>query len=96
MSVSATADILSSTCGVGLFYDFESDGYCCEYDDLKTNRNPGGCDWAIAGFVKNEVCKEAYTILRSRFKLIYQSPVRRNTRSGRKFFFCVYDTRSKP
>jgi hypothetical protein len=58
---------------------------------------PQGAGWFIAGFTNEKpVYAEAYEQLKAKYKIVYQSPVRVNTRTGRQFFFCIYDAKSKP
>lgn len=56
---------------------------------------PVGAGWVIAGFIETEISQEAYRQLKAKWPIMYQSPVRVNTRTGRKFFFCIYDTKGK-
>lgn len=60
---------------------------------LADNRNTGGTDFIFAGFVNTRACRQAYTLFSSKHKLVYQSPVRTNRNSRRKFFFAIWDTR---
>lgn len=52
----------------------------------------GGCRWLLSGFINEPECEEAYSQLCKKHQLVFQSPVRRNSNSGRMFFFCIFDT----
>lgn len=39
--------------------------------------------------------KKAYEQLKGKWKIVYQSPVRINTRTDRRFFFVNYDRKAK-
>jgi hypothetical protein len=90
--------VVPHTCGVGVvghFRNSEELSYWDGAEDLKTLVPTGGCGWVIASFTeKRPEFKEAYEILCKRWKLIYQSPVRVNNRTHRKFFFCIFDSRT--
>lgn len=54
---------------------------------------PMGTGYAIAAFINDEVCQEAYQVIKDTFPIVFQSEVRVNENTGNKFFFIVYDTR---
>lgn len=85
-----TETVWQGCCGVGVFCDFDSEW---GIEDLETAPSRGGTEYSIAGFVNTQTCKKAYEILKGRFNIVFQSPVRRNLNSGRDFFFCVYKER---
>jgi hypothetical protein len=85
---------LHGTCGTGLISNFESYRNSYSYNrNIKDTALPGGAGWVVAGFINNEVCKEAYEIMKGRCKIVLQTPVRRNFNSRNRFFFIVYDKR---
>lgn len=90
--ISASQQTLSGTCGAGLLYNFRH-GYGYYDHNLETSDPPGGAGWLCAGFIRNNTCKEAYETLKKRYKIVLQTPVRRNSNSGNGFFFLVYDTK---
>lgn len=97
MPVNAHANTtLGGTCGVGLFAQFQNQLYPNSAYSLDKLAPRGGAGWQVAGFVNTHVCKEAYAILKKRYKIVMQSPKRQNYNSGNSFFFCVYDTRKPP
>lgn len=51
----------------------------------------GGCGFSGTGFIANELCKEAYEYMCSTFRLVFQTPVRRNNNSGNLFFYAMFD-----
>jgi hypothetical protein len=103
MSVRCNHSTLVGTCGVGLIYGFESEyGNAGAYDSWKrgntykatpVSSNSGGAGWQLAGFVKTPICEAAYNELKQAKKIVFQSPVRTNSNSGRKFFTVMYDTK---
>jgi hypothetical protein len=92
--------VVPNTCGVGvlgIFRDNNSQEGGHWIPTLEQVAPITGCGWVIAGFTNQKpVYRQAYLDLRKRWKLVYQSPVRVNTRTGRKFFFCIFDSREKP
>jgi hypothetical protein len=83
-----SSETLSGTCGVGLFYEFYDNSYRGRYEH---SRPYGGCGWNIAGFVNDTDSKEVYEDLKTKYKIVTQSPVRRNSNSGNNFFYVMYD-----
>lgn len=66
-------------------------------DNLEVEEEAPGAGWFLASFTPaHPIFKEAYNQLAEKYKIVYQSPVRVNTRTGRQFFFCIYDAKSKP
>ena len=90
-----------NTCGVGVWsiFRFRQRGYHNWMKPISTARNEGGAGWLIASFTDDptlgETYHQAYKQLKKRFPIVYQSPVRVNRRTGRQFFFCVYDTNNR-
>lgn len=78
---------LPGGCGVNNYAFFDK-----YYADSDIHTVPSGAaSLAVASFIDTVVCRKAYTILASRFKIAYQSSVRKNKNSGNDFFFVVYD-----
>jgi len=100
---------LAGSCGAGLLYAFDQFGAdgdklqpnwpawrqapVNQWNNLAVRTPAGGAGWTCAAFVPTAACKEAYAILASRFKIVLQTPPRRNNNSGRSFVFVVYDTK---
>lgn len=94
-----------NTCGVGIISMFRKD--TVSYGTpLASYENPGGCGWLMAGFISDPTAmaehgtgagcmKEAYEQLKVKYKMMDQYPVRQNENSDNKFFFVIYDTKSK-
>lgn len=82
------SETLPGTCGVGVFYDFGQ-----PYGGIREThaRSYAGCGWNIAGFINNTPSKEVYEDLKTKYKIVTQSPVRRNSNSGNQFFCVMYD-----
>jgi hypothetical protein len=85
---------LQGTCGVGLFYNFDS-AYGSRVDSWRSPEKitgRGGANWQLAGFIEGHATKEVYEAFKKRFKIVLQTPVRRNRNSGNRFFCVMYDT----
>lgn len=101
MTVGANA-IIPQTCGVGYLGLFrDKDNVDSEDSRRLANLKPaGGAGWAIASFTDNpehlEEYQKAERMLAKKYKIEYKSPVRVNKRTGRKFWFYIYDTSSEP
>lgn len=111
MKVTACIDSIDSNCGVGYvsgieeipekrlspsWWNEERHGrYSYEDTPIENLRNHGGCGWLLSGFISNNECKAAYEALCTKHHLVYQSPVRVNANSGRRFFVCIFDTRRR-
>ena len=91
--------IVNQTCGVSYVGYFRTQPDPYDWEPTHTIKNfpaPEGAGWVIAGFTEERVeYKEAYEQLKAKWPIVYQSPVRVNERTGRKFFFCIYDTKGK-
>jgi hypothetical protein len=96
-------DHLPVSCGItelGRFRDHDDSGFLSCGEEIKNLAlSKMGAGWAIASFTDSvsleDTYYKAYLELKKKFKIIYQSPVRKNRRTGNKFFFCVYDTTQK-
>lgn len=93
---------LPQTCGVGeIGYfryhdDEEAFAFAPNIQNLKIDKDISGCGWIIVSFTMKKVYLDAYKQLVERFgEPIYESPVRVNKRTKRKFFFCIFDTQGK-
>jgi hypothetical protein len=92
--------VVPQTCGVGFSGIFRNlPAGSTQGDAVASMTNVGGCGWHIAGFTmagENKAAyEEAYKVLKKRWKIIYQSEVRKNTRTKNDFFFVIYDTTKK-
>jgi len=99
---------LSGTCGASVVYSFRQFSDKCPWpgkppswwkkpvaprSHLGNANLHQGAGWLTAGFIPNAACKEAYAILAKRYKIVFQSPRRRNNNSDNQFIFVVYDTK---
>jgi Na+/H+ antiporter NhaA len=89
MTISCMSNYLEGTCGVSVVYSF-TNGQQWYFDELKGQGLLGGIGYSVAGFVNTLVCKEAYQQIKRHYQIVFQSPVKRNANSGRKFFFIVF------
>lgn len=87
--IKAYSNTLISTCGLGLVHSYSS-----EYAPILTKSEirtfGGGIGYNVAGFVKSKECKQVYNWISENYDIVFQSPVKRNRRSGRQFFFIVF------
>lgn len=90
--------IVPQTCGVGVLGIFRDTPGLLDTDTRRLlNIQPtGGAGWAIASFTDDPMHGEAYAkaerMLKKRFKVVFESEKRTNKRTGRLFWFCIYDT----
>lgn len=84
--IKADQGMLPDTCGVSVLFSYSTVGY---YRPI-SHMTLGGIGYAVAGFIDNDVCRQAYAEMCERFHLEYQSPVKRNPNSGNNFFFCIF------
>lgn len=92
MEISFYEDTIEGACGVSNFYNFYPNFWDANPQNLPTKLN-GEADFAFAGFINEPNCHKAYEALCSKYKLVYQSPVRKNRNSNHDFFFCIFDAR---
>lgn len=91
------ANTVPGSCGLGVLYEFaEANGEDYPYSDYKRIDKPfvhnGGTGFFVAMFiVGNEICEKAYKALKAQHTIVYESPVRVNSNSDNKVFFCVFD-----
>lgn len=96
-------DHLTQSCGITELGIFRKESIYTWSNDPKRIRDLNlkdvGAGFALASFTDlfsfEEIYQEAYEELKKKYKIVYQSPVRVNRRTGRKFFFCIYDTTRK-
>lgn len=80
---------LTGACGVEHLSDFGKES---KYHRAgPANYDKPGCGLHTAGFIDTEVCKTLYNELKEKWKIVYQSPPRRNVNSGNQFIFVVWD-----
>lgn len=91
--VECEAEPVWGSCGITHFDNFELFEHAYKAYTVRNKKYKKGAGFALAGFVNDEACRMAYHIMAKRFKLMFQSPVRVNSNTGNRFFFCVYDTR---
>lgn len=83
---------LHNCCGVQEIGDFElSRSNNWDYDKISClDPSESGTGLFISTFINNKTQKAAYEAMCQRLTLIYQSPVKINTNSGRGVFLCVF------
>jgi len=87
-------------CGVAVLKGFKSyrGPWDDDYEKLNSLRFKGnqtlGTGFVQAGFVDTLICKQAYKLLSFKWPLVFQSEVRKNKRTGNKFFFAVFDVKN--
>lgn len=88
-------------CGIGILYHYQREktrwSDQVNLKDVEFDGSfAGGCGWQIATFIDTKECKETYKIIKARFPIVYQSPIRHNVNSDNNFFFVVFDTGQPP
>jgi hypothetical protein len=87
MMLVCSQTFLDGNCGVGVLYNFAHSYHLEKPDKRRTGL-------FVAGFVDNNSCEEAYKKLCSKFKLVYQSPLRPSENGNKKgYFLCVFDSK---
>lgn len=89
--ICAFHDTIEGACGVGVVHDFNRH----TWGDRLGSENYAGAGWVCAGFIDDELCKDAYDELNRKYTLVYQTPTRINENSGNDFFFAIWDTHDK-
>lgn len=81
---------LQGGCGIRNLYGFG-------WGDRHTNLENGkaGSGLYVANFLDTSNSKVMYEILTKKYKLLYQSPVRRNYNSDNLGFFCVFGDKDR-
>ncbi len=93
MAVALHNTIVSQTCGVGVLGIFRANEEGTDIQRIVNIKPIGGCGWVIAGFTSERPTYAiAYKQLCKRWKKVYESEKRNNTRTGNTFFFCIFDT----
>lgn len=90
MNIYKSTTELDWGCGVTVVGNFQRDNAYWQTDiqDLTTFNSSTG--FFISSFINNRICQEAYKFIKENFQIVYQSPVKVNTNSNKKFFFIVY------
>lgn len=76
-------------CGVGCISGFNNPN---NYMHNLTERNlvANGIGYSITGFVQSDRCERVYKHIADNYNIVFQSPVKHNNNSGRKFFFIIF------
>lgn len=88
-----TQESLNTCCGVneiGSFKDYG--GWVAE--ERRAVIEKSGTGLFVAAFVNTPECKVAYEHCCKKHKLLYQSPLKMNSNSGRRLFLCVFEWKS--
>jgi hypothetical protein len=91
-------DSMNSCCGVGEIGSFnlqEGGINAFGYTPTPSNLQRSGTGLMVAAFINNAANKAAYEKMVKEHKLLYQSPVKRNSNSGNRLFFCVFQWNSR-
>ena len=88
-----TTDIVFNNCGLGNWHGFFKHSQF--YDDGGFKPKTGGADWCLASFRNNPDEKEVYDWIKSKYPIVFQSPVRKNRRTGNQWFFIIFDTKKQ-
>jgi hypothetical protein len=83
------------TCGLGVIHGFEHNFGYGQTLSVERIRQGGGIGYTVVGFVNQPRCKKMYEWIKERYDIVFQSPVKKNRNSRRKFFFIVFKEKSK-
>lgn len=78
--------VVPGTCGVGVWYGYNQPMHW----HAEIRNFWGGINYNIAGFVDTTQCKKVYNEIKNNHTIVFQSPIKRNRNSGRRFFFVVF------
>lgn len=94
MTIRASYQNLAGSCGLGLVYSFidvREGQYTHQMPVVQAGQYAGGTGFFNVAFVNTDTCRKAFDDLVKNYKVVFQSPTRRNNNSGRGFFFLVLD-----
>lgn len=86
---------LSNCCGVYEIGDFHFTSGGWGGSPIEHAPRDTGANLVVATFTERDGQKEAYEALCRRYRLLYQSPIKRNRNSGNNLFLCVFDSSSR-
>ncbi len=86
----ASSSQVIGTCGLGVLYNFSTRNGRWSYKSNITSCSFGGIGYNVAGFVNTRICKRVYEEINEYYEIVFQSPVKKNTNSNRKFFFIIF------
>jgi len=88
-------------CGLGILKNFQEyapwggDSWRNTDWNIKLTQQETGTGFVMAGFTPTDKCKKTYKALAKKWPIVFQSPVRKNKRTGHKFFFVVFYSNGK-
>lgn len=85
--------IVHNNCGLGNWYGFYKNSIYIHCSGF--NPKTGGANWCLASFRNNPDEKEVYDWIKSKYPIVFQSPVRKNRRTGNQWFFIIFDTKKQ-
>lgn len=59
--------------------------------EVKPGNHRGGCGFSGTGFIPTPLSKQTYEHMCKNFRLVFQTPVRKNKNSGNMFFYAMFD-----
>jgi hypothetical protein len=83
-------EYIYGACGVSVISDFEINGVLgvdLHEGDLTKD---AGIGYTLAAFVNAEPSRIVYDVIQSKYKIVFQSPVKINMNSGNEFFFIIF------
>lgn len=90
MKMYCKADTIPGSCGLGYvrnYFHANASYGATRADQIQV----GGTGFFTAAFVNTLTCKDMFNVLVSKYKVVMQSPTRRNENSGNGFFFLILD-----
>lgn len=87
----ATA-VVAGNCGLGVWKDYQ---YSTTYGFGFNPSNGGGTGFNLASFRNRPRERAVYEYIKKTYPIVFQSPVRKNRRTGNQWFFIIFDTKKQ-
>ena len=88
-----STSLVTNSCGLSTWY-----GYFKNSDfhwGVGLRPSLAGCKWCLASFRNRPDEKEVYEWIKLNYPIVFQSPVRKNQRTGNLWFFIIFDTKKQ-
>jgi hypothetical protein len=87
-----TVDTYNKTCNGSYTEEELKDRFYTLDKPVDVSRHNGGTSFFGTGFIAELRCKETYDKLCAMHPLVFQTPVRKNSNTGKMFFYAMWDT----
>lgn len=104
MTLHVVTHATQGQCGIGRLFSFQTEESANKFNlsvgypaySSKTTlhtqvKNLKCTGFFGSGFLNDDICKAVYEELAANYKLVFQTPVRKNSNSGNKFFYAMFD-----